>query len=286
MRNFYFFLILAPIEYLRSLTDVSNYVRSLHVYGGSLFAGSTKLITIWNIESFKIIRQINIPGVIYSLCVIKGMPLEFYLFFADISIFEEFVFFKNSFQKFFFFKHRNFFKKKNEIVNNSNEKIGIVSKNQKKYQLKKTNLTKNLFFQKSNLPKKMFFLNIQICSKKIFFQKLNLTKTFFFLKSKFLQKTFFFKSKLFQIKIFFKKSKFVQKNSFFFRNRNFFKNPNLFKKIIFFRNRNFIKKFYCLAEMLISLRKFQFLTTFRFFSNVFSRLCFGWDRREINPYLE
>lgn len=65
----------APIEYLRDLTDVSNYVRSLHVYAGSLFAGSTKLITIWNIETFKIVRQINIPGVIYSLCVFKDYVL-------------------------------------------------------------------------------------------------------------------------------------------------------------------------------------------------------------------
>jgi len=65
----------APIEYLRELSDVSNYVRSLHVHSGKLFAGSTKLITIWNIENFKIIRQITIPGVVYSLCVIKDYVL-------------------------------------------------------------------------------------------------------------------------------------------------------------------------------------------------------------------
>ena len=64
----------APIEFLLDLEagGVSNYVRSLAVNQGRLFAGSTKLLTIWNIENFKITRQVNIPGIIFSLCVIKG----------------------------------------------------------------------------------------------------------------------------------------------------------------------------------------------------------------------
>ena len=62
-----------PVHYLRSLSDVSNYVRSLCVYESDLYAGSNKLISIWNIDTMKIKRQITIPGEVFTLHIIKGM---------------------------------------------------------------------------------------------------------------------------------------------------------------------------------------------------------------------
>ena len=61
-----------PVQYLRSLSDVSNYVRSLCVYESDLYAGSNKLISIWNIDTMKIKRQITIPGEVFTLHIIKG----------------------------------------------------------------------------------------------------------------------------------------------------------------------------------------------------------------------
>jgi E3 ubiquitin-protein ligase TRAF7 len=52
----------APIEYLRELKDVSNYVRSLAVSGNKLYGGSTKLITIWDINSFTLLKQVTMQG--------------------------------------------------------------------------------------------------------------------------------------------------------------------------------------------------------------------------------
>jgi len=64
-----------PVHYLRSLSDVSNYVRSLCVYESDLYAGSNKLISIWNIDTMKIKRQITIPGEVFTLHIIKGYIL-------------------------------------------------------------------------------------------------------------------------------------------------------------------------------------------------------------------
>ena len=64
------------LEFIRNLSDVSNYVRSLTVHENDLYAGSNRLITIWNIETLKIQRQINIPGEVFSLLVIKGSSLQ------------------------------------------------------------------------------------------------------------------------------------------------------------------------------------------------------------------
>ena len=55
-------MISAPIEYLHELKDVSNYVRSLAVSGNKLYGGSTKLITIWDINSFTLLKQVTMQG--------------------------------------------------------------------------------------------------------------------------------------------------------------------------------------------------------------------------------
>ena len=59
----------------QDLSDVSNYVRALAIYDDELYAGSTRIVTIWDIGKMRPKRQISVPGEVFSLLIIKGYLL-------------------------------------------------------------------------------------------------------------------------------------------------------------------------------------------------------------------
>ena len=65
------------LEYVDDLSDVSNYVRVLAINEteDELYAGSTRLVTVWDIGKMRLKRQISVPGEVFSLLIIKGFIL-------------------------------------------------------------------------------------------------------------------------------------------------------------------------------------------------------------------
>ena len=63
------------LEFVDDLSDVSNYVRALAINEDELYAGSTRLVTVWDIGKMRLKRQISVPGEVFSLLIIKGYIL-------------------------------------------------------------------------------------------------------------------------------------------------------------------------------------------------------------------